>query len=312
MPRICIPIFLLLVACPPLPAQPSAATPDGKTEICVVALGAKPARKYRQVEEGGSRILLRSDPGQIPPSRLYYRGKTKGGAKEGWLPFRLPFNTPPIMREVAAGKPLALYRNLSKDGGYKKYVTIPAAPAGARRVYFLLASGKGAKPWNAPPKVRSIALDAGSFSDKYFILKNLSRHDVLHAFDQSVVSVAPMKTISYKNPKTGQLYRLAARYGSKKKIIYNTAVRFRREGDIQLFALYDANPRTNFGRSVGVFRTIIPAPKNPSPVCLLGGAPIYLRCHADSLPLPKSLPAFPPQWVTVPFLHPTFHLPATS
>lgn len=250
------------------------------TEISVVALGPKPGRKFKHNEGGEGPIMLLAKPGEVPPAQLYYRGassgdkKTKGkktkDKKSNWKSFSLSFNNPSAMRSVPPGKDLVLYRKLPKDGGYERYVTIPAGAEGSRRVFFLLTSTKGPTPWAKPPLVRKITLEASGTKGKQFILKNLSRFNVLHAFEKSVVSVAPMKTISYKRAKTGQLYRLAAQYGTQKKVIYNTAVRLNGDGHIQLYALYDANPRTNSGRSVGVFRTMIPArakvpPSAPTP-----------------------------------------------
>jgi hypothetical protein len=82
---------------------------------------------------------------------------------------------------------------------------------------------------------------------------------VQHAFQDTVESVAPDKIITYRQEEVGQLYRLAARYGNERKIIYNTAVRLNQDGHIQLFVLYDGSPATNAGREVGVFRMVIPA-----------------------------------------------------
>lgn len=230
-----------------------------KTEISIVALGPKPTRKYKEVEGAEGPIMLLSKPGQIPPSRLYYKAKAQGDKKMDWKAFNISFNNPSAMRTITHGKALELHRKLPGDGGYELYVTIPAAEEGSRRVFFLTPSTTGPTPWEKKPDVRTILINSKSMAGKQFILKNLSKFTILHAFEDSVVSVEPMKTISYTRPKSGQLYRLAARYGTQKKIIYNTAVRLNDKGNIQLYVLYNANPRTNSGRSVGVFRTIIPA-----------------------------------------------------
>ncbi|MFK7911170.1 MAG: hypothetical protein AB8F34_11320 [Akkermansiaceae bacterium] len=242
-------------------------TEKPKTEISIVALGPKPTRKYKNVEGGEAPIMLLAKPGETPPPRLYYKGKEKGDKKTRWLTFNVPFNNPSAMREVAPGKALDLFRKTGggEEARYERYVTIPAGEEGSRRIFFLSPAAKGPTPWDTPPRIRTISISAESMKGKQFILKNLSRFTVLHAFGDNVVSVEPMKTISYKRAKTGQLYRLAARYGTQKKIIYNTAVRLNGDGHIQLYALYDANPRTNSSRSVGVFRTMIPAPQKPLP-----------------------------------------------
>jgi hypothetical protein len=261
-----VPFFVLCVSCSSMNAQSDGG--KGKqtrpaTEISVVALGAKPQRKYRESAGAESPIMIMSKPGQTPPSRLYFKGPSKEDKKATWKTFSIPFNNPSAMRAVPPGQELVLHRKLPNDGGYEKYITIPAGVEGSRRIFFLLPSTKGPTPWKKPPLIRTIAVDSKSLKGKQFILKNLSHFTVQHAFEKSVTIVSPMETISYKRANKGELYRLAAQYGTKKKIIYNTAVRLNGDGHIHLFALYDASPKTNSGRSVGVFKTMIPARKLP-------------------------------------------------
>ncbi len=228
-------------------------------EVALIALGALPPRRYLDEPGGGGPVMLLARPGEIPPARLYYKEQASAGRKPQWKSWSVPFNNPCVMRSVPPGKALVLYRRMPGNDEYQKYVSIPAAGEGSRRVVFLTATGQGAQRWHGAPSVRSISLSSKRMQGKQLIFKNLSRFTVLHAFEGSVTSVPPLKTISYQCAQTGELYRLAAQYGTRKKIIYNTAVRLGGHGYIHLFALYDANPQTNAGRSVGVFRTMIPA-----------------------------------------------------
>jgi len=236
-------------------------------QIAIVALGPLPPRRYRQ-SKGGDSVMLLPKPGEIPPMSLYYKGKKSTEKKTAWQSLRIAFNSSSRMQAFPAEQSLTLY--LKKKGevdSYKKYLTIPAGKEGSRMVVFLIPAGKGLELWEKEPLIESISLDVPSLRGKQFILKNLSSFTVQHAFEKTVTSVPPMKTISYeKGPKKGELYRLAARYGREKKIIYNTAVKLDTDGNIQLFALYNASPKTNSGRSVGVFRMMIPAPAKPKPI----------------------------------------------
>lgn len=236
------------------------------TQIALVAVGPKPPRRYKSNGDGPPTMLLPS-PGEVPPSRLYFKagpskakksGTAKKSSKPNWQVFNVAFNNPSAMKNITPEKALELYHKDKKSGEYVKYVSIPPGAVGSRRVFFLIPSTTGKQLWNKPPLVRTIDLDSKTLQGKQFILKNLSDFTVLHAFADSVTAVPPMKTISYTRPKSGELYRLAARYGTHKKIIYNTAVRLDTKGNIQLFALYNASPKTNSGRSVGVFRMMIP------------------------------------------------------
>lgn len=229
-----------------------------QAEIAVISLGPTPPRRYSKPGKRGESVMLLPEAGEVPPSRLYYKTRRSDEKKEEWKPFSISFNNPSPMKPVAAGKVFTLYLKKANGQGYEPYVTIPADQEGSRRVFFLTPSAEGDKPWVSPPRVWVIPLDAGKFQGKQFILQNLSRTEVLHAFGDKVTKVPSRKIISYKRAEAGTLYRLAARYGKQKKIIYNMAVRLDGEGSIHLYALYDANPKTNAGRAVGVFSTKIP------------------------------------------------------
>ena len=127
------------------------------TEISIVALGPKPARRY-----GDRGQMLRARPNETPPSRLYYKGKEKGDKKTGWKSFNLTFNNPSAMQVISPGKELVFHKKRPNDGGYEKYVTIPAGVEGSRRVFFLLTSTKGPTPWKKAPLVRTITVNAES------------------------------------------------------------------------------------------------------------------------------------------------------
>ena len=235
-------------------------------EISVVAFGPKPERKYKHVEGVDVPVMLLAKPGETPPPRLYYQAKEKGDKKVTWKAFNVPFNNPSVMRAVPADKELQLFLKQPRHGEYKRYVKIPAGKEGSQRIFFLTPAVKGSIPWATAPRVSMISLHQANVRGKHFILKNLSRFTVLHAFNDSVVSVEPSEMISYERHKASQLYRLAARYGSHKKVIYNTAVRLHDDGHIHLYVMYDANPKTNLGRSVGVFRMMIPARRSPQSI----------------------------------------------
>ena len=233
-------------------------------QIVLVAVGPKAPRRFKNTGTHTSSVMLLPEPGEVPPSRLYFKAQPSTDEKPNWQTFNVAFNNPSVMKSITPEKTLTLYQKNTESGEYLKYVTIPPGAEGGRRVFFLIPSATGPKPWEQPPLVRTIDLDSKTLQGKQFILKNLSQFTVLHAFEKSVTEVPSMKTISYTRPRTGELYRLAARYGTQKKIIYNTAVRLDTSGNIQLFALYNANPKTNSGRSVGVFRMMIPVKADTS------------------------------------------------
>ncbi|MGB0776058.1 MAG: hypothetical protein ACPGUY_09435, partial [Akkermansiaceae bacterium] len=170
------------------PKKQAAAEKKIPTEITLVALGPKPTRKYKHTEGSDAPIMLLAKPGETPPSRLYYKGKSSTDKKTSWKSFNVSFNNPSAMRPITPGKSLVLYLKKPKDEGYEKYATIPAAKLGSRRIIFLTPAQKGPKPWAVSPKLRIINLDAETFQGKQFILKNLSKFTIMHAFEDSVTS----------------------------------------------------------------------------------------------------------------------------
>lgn len=229
-----------------------------QTEVAVISLGPTPPRRYSNAHKRGESVMLLPVAGEVPPARLFRRAGASAEQEGRWQPFNLSFNNPSPMSSIPAGKTLALFRKKAKGEEYERYVTIPAGEQGSRRVIFLTPSARGKQAWVKPPKVWTIPLDAGNLQGKQFILQNLSQTMVLHAFGNKITEVRKKEIIAYQRAEAGMLYRHAARYGKQKKIIYNMALRLDEEGNTHLYALYDTNPDTNAGRSVGVFKTVIP------------------------------------------------------
>ena len=230
-----------------------------KAQIMVIALGPVPARKYSNNNKRGDAAMLLPAIGEVPPSQLYYKAEdTYSTAPSKWRPFRIAFNNNSVMCDIRAGRDFLLYRKLASR--YELYVVIPAGGVGTKRVVLLTSaslSSNPATPWNEKPKLTIVAMESASLRDKQFAIKNLSKIDVLHAFDQKVANVRPGQLIAYRRNRKGVLYHLAARYGSERKMIYNMAVHFERDSTLHLYVLYDAIPATNAGRLVGVFRMVL-------------------------------------------------------
>jgi hypothetical protein len=258
-------ISCLIMACDAVAfAQAENDSKKQEAEVAVIALGPRPVRKYAAVEGKSESVMLLAQPGETPPARLYYRS-TGSEEKDGnWNTWQLSFNNASILRPFPAGREIKLYRRLSEEKGYEPYVTLPAMPAASRMIFFLLPGSGGEKPWEKTPAFKVVNLGDVTYTDKRFVMANFSRHTVQHAFEQNVETVEPNQLIGYQHDQVGQIYRLAARYGIERKIIYNTAVRLSQEGHTQLFVLYNANPATNAGRNVGVFKMVVPMKKMES------------------------------------------------
>ncbi len=230
-----------------------------ETQIMVIALGPVPARKYDRVSNRGDRAMLLPEEQEVPPNKLYYKPSLRGSLPPSkWKSLNITFNNMSSMHCVPAGRDLVLYRKLA--GHYELYVVIPSGEVGMKRLIVLTQpfseSNKG-DLWRKNPKLTIIDRESVGLRDKQFAIKNLSQVNVLHAFDNEVAVVRRGKLIGYERNKNGVLYHLAASYGAQRKIIYNLAVHMRTDKALHLYILYDADPITNAGRSVAVFRIML-------------------------------------------------------
>lgn len=228
-------------------------------EVAIIALGPKPVRKFGIIEGSVEPVMLLAHAGETPPARLYYRitGACGKDATSGVV--QVAFNRASSFRKIPAGRELTLYRKMDSGDEHESYITLPAFPPATRRIIFLLPSQVATASWEESPVIKMLALENPEFAEKQFILVNFAKCVVQHAFEDRVEAVPPDRMIGYGRDDVGEIYRLAARYGRERKIIYNTAVRLCGEGHIQLFVLHHANPESNAGRDIGVVRMILPA-----------------------------------------------------
>lgn len=254
-------LLITALAVTSLHAEEDEGNHTAETTLSIVALGPMPPRRYSEGAKRGDAAMLLPMEDEVPPNQLYYQAE--GNASEAlskWLAFPVAFNNASACMVTKGGVEITLHRKHAND--YKPYVTIPALKAGMRHVVFLTprSGGRdGRSVWMERPQVTVISPDAAGLLGKQFIIKNLSDRKVLHAFGDSVRSIDPGDLLAYRRSQSGVLYRLAARYGDKRHILYNMAVRIDEGSGTHLYALYDARAETNAGRSVGVFRMLLPA-----------------------------------------------------
>lgn len=211
------------------------------TEICLVALGAKPARKY-----SASGVMMLPVFGEVPPSRLYY--------KEGndWKVLRVNFNRISTLVEMNAEGGVELFRKSPQ--GYEKYLTLPAIERDERVLVFLMPSADKENPWTAAPHLIKMPLDEQSLEGKDILVKNLSSHKIRYAVEDTEAILFPMKTIYASSVPSGKPLKFSASYSDDEKLIFQTSVERQSDEFVSLYVLYNTNPETNFGREVAVMK----------------------------------------------------------
>jgi len=237
-------------------------------KLAIIAVGPKPPRRFGDDGENGAAAILPPRPGEVPPGRLYYENKKKGKNSsqdtdkvvpaETMQSINVTFNNPSHFVKVPENRTLDLLRKPMEGGdSLSRYITISPLKPGSITVALLRPTGKGDKRWVSEPKLRFIDLLDEKLKEKKLVILNLSHQPVKTIFhdDKTLIKAGGYQT--YETVKGIELHKMAAAYGKDNKIIYNTALRLNRGDRILLYVLYDANPYTNDGRHVGIFRTAV-------------------------------------------------------
>ncbi len=242
-------------------------------KLAVIAIGPRPPRRFGSTdgvkdEEGGeansASSLLPPKPGEIPPRRLHFdiKEKKEGDAKDDdkkskkeLKSINVTFNNPSHFIEVPPGRSLKLMRK--DDSELSNYISISPLDPGSMTVVLLRPTGKGGKCWVPEPMQFKINLLGDQLANKRLAIINLSRKPVKTVFHKEKKLIPSGGFVSYESIEGLELHRIAAAYGPEDKIIYNTALRLNKSKRLLFYVLYDSNPNTNDGRTVGLFRTSV-------------------------------------------------------
>jgi len=121
----------------------------------------------------------------------------------------------------------------------------------------LRPSGSGSKSWLSEPKQYKIDLLDEALKHKQLVILNLSKRSIVSIFHKDKKRISAGNFQAYGRIEGLALHRMVATYGEQNKMIYNTALRLNQANRLLLYILYNANPHTNDGRAVGVFRTSV-------------------------------------------------------
>ena len=238
-------------------------------KLAIIAIGPKPPRRFGSPEgdkPNSAAALLPPKPGEIPPRRLYFEIKeekktTEPQKDEKKPPLKLKsinvtFNNPSHFIEVPPRKILKLQRRGNSE--LSDYISIAPLKPGSMTVVLLRPTGKGDKRWVSEPKQYKIDLLDDELNNKRLAILNLSRRPVKSIFHKDKKMIPAGGFQAYECIEGLELHRMVAAYGREDKIIYNTALRLNKSNRLLFYVLYDANPNTNDGRTVGLFRTSMP------------------------------------------------------
>ena len=227
--------------------------------LAIIAIGPKPSREFGNTngaKTSSTSALLPPGPNEIPPRRLYVELAEKEGEdeKEELRLINVRFNNPSRFSEMAPNRILHFLRK--EDGESKKYMTMKPLEAGSMNLVLLRPTGKGDKRWLSEPIQYKIDLLGATLVDKQLAIINLSRRTIksmVHG-DQKMIVAGGLLT--YEGIDGLELHRVSAVYGREERVIYHTAIRLNKEVNrLLIYVLYDANPNTNDGRTVGLFKT---------------------------------------------------------
>ena len=257
--------------------------------VSVIALGPKPQRRYKMPDEeetgklerkmseslpkatasapkapksrtgtaGRQAVMLSVSKYAAPPTQLFY--KKSGARQKAKLSVR--FNNQGGFSKLPSHKPIEFY-NSSKKGAQLVF-TLPSIKPDTSSLFFLTPTGKGNKLWEPKPKVTYIPLTWSENLETRVILLNPSRQVVqIHLSNGKKLALKPgsKQHVDLTPPNNGKRITLIAKGTKDRKIAIQDTIKVTQELT-KVYAFYDANPKTNGGRSVGVYRAAYDAPK---------------------------------------------------
>ena len=236
---------------------------EHNAEVYIVAVGAKPSRRYADDARYDSPIMLLPESGTVPPARLFYKTTSIEGEAQ-WEVLNIPFNSAPLVKTLPAGKSLRLYQKLS--GEYEFYMTLPKQSEGKQSLLVLTPSKKGKglssenKPWDESPEIHQLNFDRFDQSDDGVFLKNISSVIVETVIGDQAFKMKPGDFSHQFYKSKSNFISLSASYleTRSKQLICKTTISVYQQERQLLLVYYDANTETNAGKKVGIHRLLIP------------------------------------------------------
>jgi len=250
-------------------------------KIGVVALGPKPGRQYRMPNEddkkkvedmtggnetkggspGSQAVMLEVPEFAAPPAQAYY--KISGKKDQKWLQLSIGFNNQVGLRSVPTLKELTLYRGLEENHGKGEenhgkglLIKIPPLKPNTHTLLFLSPKGKGNRRWRSAPKITPVPLTWLDGNATRVLLVNTSAQAVLVRIGkQKPFKLAVNTKKSFTLPKHADNKRtlLLVKGENDSRIAMQDSIR-PMKGLTKVYAFYQALPKTNGGRSLGVYR----------------------------------------------------------
>lgn len=231
--------------------------------ISLIALAPAPSRRYQKPpptedHPPGSSTLSAHSPGSFPPSTLLIRSDANKESKKPCTRLRVGFNTSPGIQPVPANKTIRLNPTPDHHAGYHTpYLTLPKLKAATHSLVFLSRQEHGTTQWLKKPEVCVINMSTKQRVSKNMLICNFSNQSVSYRINQKIRNtLKPGKNTNLILPKGRRYHQIKASVTGAPSNLFDTSMRLTKH-TITVLVFYNANPRTNAGKSVGVFKTTV-------------------------------------------------------
>ncbi len=215
--------------------------------------------KKELAQLSGNAIMLSPNIHQVPPPLLVTDGEEGESSR-----IRVGYHSNPVFRKVPAGRPLILKRHV-KPGSAKlaKYMTLEALMPSSRVLVLMVPPDKPPLLWKSEPKhLKYINLDGPRMVGKNLIIVNTTTEQLNFKLGSKYVELGGWSSsaIQLEHKKAGVLRftvdspKLHAGVVARGNVLVDLK-------NLNLFVIYDANPRTNAGKRIGVYKSVVPLPK---------------------------------------------------
>ena len=206
----------------------------------------------------GNALLVPPHPQSVPPSMLITKG-----LEDQDIRLRVGFNSTPTFTRVPAQKELSTKRMVTEGSdSLKSYLKINPIAPGSRTLMIVSPPNKPPLMWkDVPGRASYINIDSPGAKGKIAIVVNNTAQALEFTLGKKVYKLSAQQRIALSPPSAAEYQPFSLNYSKgEKKLLTRGTIVVSKEA-LNLFVFYDANPKTNAGKLVGIYKTLIPLPK---------------------------------------------------
>jgi hypothetical protein len=222
-----------------------------ESNISIIAIGPRPEVRYE-----GEQLAVREED-EYPPGLVFTKG-----LEEEEVKLRVGFNGPAPFVRVPSNQRLQLSKRVKVHlSETTPFFSLPPIEPGCRALVFLHPTSPAPYFWRTAPEVNVLNLDAEVLANKNIIIKNQTGANLVFLLGDRTLKIdsSGIKALSVDKDKAAYENFVVARADAKDEVLIRTTMSIKPK-HLNILVFYLANPKTNRGKRLGFFKTVIPKP----------------------------------------------------